>query len=90
MEWDMRINNSNIKSLKYAKSDNRADYRWDDTLKGFGVRVYPTGQVAYVASYRNAAARKRIMVIGKPTEMSANHPPIIYCTIYKPVQPYAI
>ena len=39
MEWDMRINNSNIKSLKYEKSGNRADYRWDDSLKGFGVRI---------------------------------------------------
>ncbi len=67
----MRITNSSIKNLKYGKSGKGADYRWDDTLKGFGIRIYPTGQVAFVTSYRNAAARKRIMVIGKPTEMSA-------------------
>lgn len=40
------------------------DIRWDDRIKGFGVRVYPTGLKAFVLTYRHNG-RKHIMVVGR-------------------------
>ena len=40
------------------------DVRWDGTVPGFGVRVYPSGKKAFVLSYR-ARGRKRLMVLGR-------------------------
>jgi integrase len=37
---------------------------WDDVLKGFGVRVWPSGRKSYLINYRNAARRQRQMVLG--------------------------
>jgi integrase len=37
---------------------------WDDELKGFGVRVYPTGLKSFVLNYRHNG-RKRFMTIGQ-------------------------
>lgn len=39
------------------------DVRWDDTLQGFGVRIYPSGRKAFMISYR-IEGRKRRMQIG--------------------------
>ena len=36
---------------------------WDDEVKGFGVRLYPTGKKSFVLSYRDNN-RKSIMVLG--------------------------
>lgn len=41
---------------------------WDEgdgALKGFGVRVKPSGAASYIVQYRNALGRTRRMVIGK-------------------------
>lgn len=41
---------------------------WDEgdgALKGFGVRVKPSGAASYIVQYRNAMGRTRRMVIGK-------------------------
>ena len=48
--------------------DGKLTYRWDETVKGFGLKVYPSGQTAYVLSYR-VDGRKRMMVIGSPAEI---------------------
>lgn len=36
---------------------------WDDEIKGFGVRIYPTGKKSFVLDYRDNN-RKNLMVIG--------------------------
>jgi integrase len=49
---------------------------YDDTLKGFGVRVMPSGLKSWIAEYRPGAggrtASKRRMVLGKTTDLSAD------------------
>ena len=40
------------------------DVRWDDKIKGLGIRVYPSGQRQFVLSYR-IKGRKRLITIGK-------------------------
>jgi len=38
---------------------------WDSEVKGFGVRVFPTGRRTYFVQYRNQAARTRRQKIGQ-------------------------
>ncbi|MBT3305938.1 MAG: site-specific integrase [Alphaproteobacteria bacterium] len=57
----MRLTNKSIKAFAYQGG---WDVRWDDTVPGLGVRIYPTGKKSFVLSYR-AAGRKRLMVLGR-------------------------
>jgi integrase len=45
-------------------SGTSRDVRWDDKIKGLGLRVYPTGEKQFVLSYR-IKGRKRLITIGK-------------------------
>ena len=60
----MRLTNASIEKLTYAKSDNAADLHFDDDLRGFGVRVFPSGRKAFFISYRNASGTKKRLTIG--------------------------
>src|SRR3569832_1705186 len=50
-------------AMQYEGDGTSSAERWDDELRGFGGRVYPSGQKAVVLSYR-AQGRKRLMTIG--------------------------
>src|SRR5690554_2148905 len=43
----------------------RETFIWDDEIKGFGVKLFPTGARSFVYQYRSAEGRTRRMTIGK-------------------------
>ncbi len=47
-----------------GKAAYSADYYWDDQIKGFGVRVYPSGKKSFVITYRNQTNSKRFFTLG--------------------------
>ena len=52
-----------IDEFGYEGDGKSRDVRWDSTLTGFGVRIYPSGKKAFVLSYR-AAGRKHLLTLG--------------------------
>jgi integrase len=60
----MHLTKTILDKLTYAKADNAADYRWDDKLRGFGVRIYPSGRISFVVTYRNATSTKKFLTLG--------------------------
>lgn len=43
-------------------------FHWDEgdgSIKGFGIRIKPTGTASYLVQYRNAEGRTRRLVIGR-------------------------
>jgi integrase len=44
---------------------DRDVFAWDGEIRGFGVRVKPTGSKTYFVQYRNAEGRTRRLVVGK-------------------------
>lgn len=40
-------------------------FKWDNELRGFGVRATPSGLKSFILQYRNAEGRSRRMVIGR-------------------------
>lgn len=43
---------------------SRDVFIWDNAVKGFGVRVKPSGSASFIIQYRNSETRTRRMVIG--------------------------
>ncbi len=46
-------------------------FAWDDRLKGFGIRVKPSGQKSYVIKYRNQHGVSRRFTFGRHGEITA-------------------
>jgi|APSaa5957512535_1039671.scaffolds.fasta_scaffold14081_1 integrase len=59
----MQLTKKVIDGFKFD-GKKKQDIRWDSKLKGFGVRIYPTGGKSFVLSYR-VNRRKHIIVIGR-------------------------
>ena len=60
----MRLTKSAIDRVRYEKADGKQDVRWDDSLSGFGLRIYPSGKKSFVVFYRHEG-RQHLMTIGK-------------------------
>ena len=52
-----------VKAARYEGDRSNRYFIWDTELRGFGLRVYPSGRKAFVLSYRTHG-RKRLMVLG--------------------------
>lgn len=74
----MGITVTNVKKLTYNKQAKHsktkdgaikesypAQYLWDDELKGFGVRVFPSGRKSFILSYRNDSNTRRFYTVGR-------------------------
>lgn len=60
----MDITKKDIEGFKYRGIEPQRDIRWDDSIPGFGVRVYPSGKKAFVLSYR-IDNRKHLLTLGR-------------------------
>jgi integrase len=69
----MKLTNTTIKQMAYGKANNKADLRFDDELRGFGVRVYPSNRKAFFISYRNATGTKKRHNFGNFGEFTATN-----------------
>ena len=58
-----KLTKRKIDSFSYQGRNVSRDVRWDTTIPGFGVRIYPTGRKTFVLSYR-CSGRKRLMSLG--------------------------
>lgn len=81
----MKITNRTVDALQYTKKGKAntdpktgrtrkaypAQYAFDEELKGFGVRVYPSGQKSFVFIYRNQANTKRFLTLGDYPSLKA-------------------
>lgn len=63
-----KITKRQVEGMKPAASDV---FAWDDELRGFGVRVKPSGLRSYVVQYRNAHGRSKRMTIGEHGRLTA-------------------
>jgi integrase len=57
------------KLVDAATPRDREYFLWDDELRGFGLRVLPSGRCMYVVQYR-ASARTRRMKLGPPAVLT--------------------
>lgn len=58
-----------VDALKPKK--DRDVFLWDGELRGFGVRVKPSGLKSYLVQYRNADGATRRLVLGHHGVMTA-------------------
>ena len=55
--------------IRDAKPETKARILWDGTVKGLGLKVFPSGQKAFVLSYR-VGGRKRLATLARCCELS--------------------
>jgi integrase len=54
-----------IRAVEALKPGDRERFVWDGEMRGFGMRVLPTGIKTFVVQYRTGARRQRRMVLGR-------------------------
>lgn len=57
------------KSVTESKPRERPWVRWDSQLRGFGLRIHPTGSKVFILNYR-IDGRERRATIGRPAELT--------------------
>lgn len=57
-----------VEGITPAKSDV---FAWDDELRGFGLRLKPSGLRSYIVQYRNAHGRSKRLTIGEHGRLTA-------------------
>ncbi|MER2520219.1 MAG: tyrosine-type recombinase/integrase [Bdellovibrionales bacterium] len=55
----VRLTKTHVEGLKPGEPDY---FVWDETLPGFGVRVWPSGKKTYIAQYRAVGRTRRIKI----------------------------
>jgi integrase len=63
-----KITKRHVESLRPGTADV---FAWDDELRGFGIRVKPSGLRSYIVQYRNAHGRSKRMTIGEHGRLTA-------------------
>ncbi|MEE8123241.1 MAG: Arm DNA-binding domain-containing protein, partial [Alphaproteobacteria bacterium] len=63
-----KITKTRVESIKPSDKDI---VEWDDELRGFGVRVKPSGVRSYIIQYRNRFGRSRRLTIGTHGRLTA-------------------
>ena len=53
------------RTIDSAKPGSRDSFLWDSELRGFGVRIKPSGTRTFIIQYRNIEGRSRRCVIGQ-------------------------
>ena len=48
----VKLTEKTIQKMRYEGAENSRDVRWDEEVRGFGVRIYPSGRKCFVLSYR--------------------------------------
>jgi len=61
----MKLTKAQIDRFHYEGDGKSRDVRWDSTVSGLGLRIYPTGRKAFVLSYRDPQRRKRLYTLGE-------------------------
>lgn len=69
----MRLTKTVVDAARYQGDGVSQDIRWDDTQRGFGLRVYPSGVRSFVVAYR-VSGRKRIVSLGQYGEKTSEGP----------------
>ncbi len=59
------------KRVESIKPSDRDVLEWDDELRGFGIRVKPSGVRSYIIQYRNRFGRSRRLTIGAHGRLTA-------------------
>jgi hypothetical protein len=53
------------KTVNEAKPEARERFVWDSEIKGFGLRIKPSGASSYIIQYRNSENRQRRYTLGR-------------------------
>lgn len=63
----VRINKATIKAIVPTGKDH---VLWDDSLPGFGLRVWPSGKTVFIVTYRTDAGTQRKATLGSTAVLS--------------------
>src|SRR5262245_19554967 len=59
------------RTVEAAQPQNSDVFLWDQELRGFGVRVKPSGVRSYIVQYRNVHGRSRRLTVGTHGRLTA-------------------